>query len=182
MTTEGPVDSPAVPESDDKDWTWVLQRACPDCGFDASAVDRRALADHLAATTPRWQGALVAPDARERPAPQVWSALEYGAHVRDVHAVFGRRARLMLEEDDPEFENWDQDRTALDARYWLADPTEVAQQLAVEADRAVRVFAASTDEQWHRTGRRSNGSVFTLETLGLYYLHDVEHHLHDVRH
>ncbi|MHB8274233.1 MAG: hypothetical protein ACYDC9_05635 [Dermatophilaceae bacterium] len=32
-----------------------------------------------------------------------------------------------------------------------------------------------------RTGRRSNGSVFTIETLGQYILHDVAHHLHDVR-
>jgi hypothetical protein len=23
---------------DDKDWTWVLDRACPECGFDAGTV------------------------------------------------------------------------------------------------------------------------------------------------
>ena len=23
---------------DDKDWTWVLQRECPECGFDASSL------------------------------------------------------------------------------------------------------------------------------------------------
>ena len=27
---------PIVP--DDKDWTWVLERPCPECGFDASAL------------------------------------------------------------------------------------------------------------------------------------------------
>ena len=37
-----------------------------------------------------------------------------------------------------------------------------------------------TDDQWDRTGRRSNGSVFTVRTLAAYFLHDVEHHLHDV--
>ena len=30
-------------------------------------------------------------------------------------------------------------------------------------------------------GRRSDGSAFTVESLGRYWLHDVEHHLHDVR-
>jgi len=30
---------PAVP-GDRKDWTWVLQRPCPECGFDSVAVDR----------------------------------------------------------------------------------------------------------------------------------------------
>ena len=171
---------PAAPDSDEKDWTWVLGRPCPDCGFDAAAVDRRMISDRLMATTPRWQAALAAVGVRQRPAPRVWSALEYGAHVRDVHALFGRRALLIRDENDPEFENWDQDRTALDAQYWLADPTEVARQLAIEAERAASVFAAAAGEQWQRTGRRSNGSVFTLETLGLYYVHDVEHHLHDV--
>ena len=24
---------------DDKNWTWVLERECPECGFDAPAVD-----------------------------------------------------------------------------------------------------------------------------------------------
>lgn len=112
----------------------------------------------------------------------MWSTVEYGAHVRDVHALFGRRAQLILDQDDPQFENWNQDETALAERYWLADPVEVAEQLTIEAHRAARTFATPTDAQWQRTGRRSNGSVFTLETLGYYYLHDVEHHLHDVGH
>jgi hypothetical protein len=41
-------------------------------------------------------------------------------------------------------------------------------------------YAAVTDEQWERTGLRSNGSVFTVATLGTYCAHDVVHHLHDV--
>lgn len=174
-------DGPIQPEPDGKDWTWVLGRPCPECGFDASSLDRRTVADRILATTPRWLAALSAADARVRPAPQVWSIVEYGAHVRDVHRLFAHRGRLILDQDDPEFENWDQDETALAARYWLADPVEVAGQLAVEAQQAAAVFSAPTDARWGRTGRRSNGSVFTLETLGLYYLHDVEHHLHDVR-
>lgn len=24
---------------DDKDWTWVLERPCPECGFDTAAID-----------------------------------------------------------------------------------------------------------------------------------------------
>jgi hypothetical protein len=37
-----------------------------------------------------------------------------------------------------------------------------------------------TREEYERPGRRSNGSVFTVETLGVYFLHDIEHHVHDV--
>ena len=29
-----------VREPDTKDWTWVLERACPECGFDVSTFPR----------------------------------------------------------------------------------------------------------------------------------------------
>ena len=28
---------------DTKDWTWVLQRPCPECGFDTQAFSREAV-------------------------------------------------------------------------------------------------------------------------------------------
>ena len=171
---------PAVPVGDDKDWTWVIRTACPACGFDPSTIDRALIGDRIVSSTPRWQQALSAADAAVRPLPQVWSALEYGCHVRDVHRLFGQRARLILDSDDPEFDNWDQDETAVAERYWTADPAEVAIALATSARTAAAVFAGASGRQWDRTGRRSNGSVFTLQTLGMYYLHDVEHHLYDV--
>jgi hypothetical protein len=37
-----------------------------------------------------------------------------------------------------------------------------------------------TPDQFERPGRRSNGSVFTVRTLGQYFAHDLAHHLHDV--
>jgi hypothetical protein len=37
------------------------------------------------------------------------------------------------------------------------------------------------DDQLVRTGRRSDGSVFTVTTLAVYYAHDPVHHLWDVR-
>jgi hypothetical protein len=33
---------------------------------------------------------------------------------------------------------------------------------------------------WDRPGLRSNGSRFTVASLGRYHLHDVVHHLRDV--
>jgi hypothetical protein len=41
-------------------------------------------------------------------------------------------------------------------------------------------FDTVEGDQWERTGRRSNGSVFTVRTLAVYFLHDVEHHLADI--
>ena len=34
---------------------------------------------------------------------------------------------------------------------------------------------------WQRTGRRGNGLVSAMETLGQYLLHDLTHHFYDVR-
>jgi len=42
-------------------------------------------------------------EMRRRPDAQTWSTLEYGAHVRDVFALFGRRVAQATAEDEPEF-------------------------------------------------------------------------------
>ena len=36
------------------------------------------------------------------------------------------------------------------------------------------------DDQWQRTGDRSDGSRFTVESFARYFLHDPVHHVHDV--
>jgi len=52
MTTD-PSDSPRPRdpsiEPDTKDWTWVLERPCPECGFDATAVRREELDNRISA-------------------------------------------------------------------------------------------------------------------------------------
>ena len=167
-------------EPDTKDWTWVLDRRCEQCGFDASSVPGRTVADALTVAVARWRVVLAQPEARRRPDPGTWSALEYGAHVRDVCRVFDERLRLMLTEDDPLFDSWDQDQTALDDGYRDQAPDRVAEELAAAAAAFAMHLAAVPDDAWSRPGRRSDGSVFTVDTLSRYFLHDVLHHLHDV--
>ncbi|MFL6154949.1 MAG: DinB family protein [Marmoricola sp.] len=167
-------------EPDTKDWTWVLEQPCPECGFDPAQVEVRELADLVHRNTRGWYGALDGADAAVRPSPGTWSRLEYACHVRDVHRIFADRVRLMLDADDPLFENWDQDVTAVEDRYGEQDPTVVAVELVEAAADAAAVFAGVCEDQWERTGRRSNGSFFTVASIGRYYLHDVVHHLHDI--
>ncbi|MBD3914678.1 hypothetical protein [Nocardioides hwasunensis] len=69
---------------DTKDWTWVLERPCPECGFDPAAQGLADLPGLFRDTATTWSEVLARPDAGERPSPEVWSALEYGCHVRDV--------------------------------------------------------------------------------------------------
>ena len=166
---------------DDKDWTWVLDRPCPDCGFDAADHPRDALADDVRTLAPAWVAELTRPDVRTRPDDATWSVLEYGCHVRDVFRIFDGRLALLLAEDDPEFANWDQDTTAVADHYALQDPATVADDLVAAADTLAARFDSVSGAAWSRTGRRSDGSRFTVETLGTYLVHDPVHHLWDVR-
>ncbi|MFC5730200.1 MULTISPECIES: DinB family protein [Nocardioides] len=182
MTTEQtPQTEPGAIEPDTKDWTWVLDRPCPECGFTAAAVDTGALAAALRDNADYWTAALADPRAEQRPSPTVWSPTEYACHVRDVHLVFVGRLERMLTEDDPVFANWDQDETALADRYDLQRAAEVAPALAAAAARAAAVYESVAGDAWERPGRRSNGSAFTVATLGRYHLHDVVHHRWDTQ-
>ncbi len=171
---------PAVPPVDDKDWTWVLDQPCHDCGFDPTQTTGADVPAVAARAVAAFADALRRPDAGRRPEPTVWSPLEYACHVRDVFDRFTGRARSMLDLDDPLFDNWDQDETALRERYWEQDPPTVAAQLRQQGERVAAVFTDVIPAQWRRTGRRSNGSVFTVDSLGRYLSHDVVHHLHDI--
>jgi hypothetical protein len=86
----------------------------------------------------------------------------------------------MLAEDGARFDDWDQDATALEKDYARADPEEVRVQLADQGALARDAFGAVPEDASGRRGLRSNGSTFTVVTLARYFLHDVEHHLHDV--
>ncbi|MGF0312702.1 DinB family protein [Rhodococcoides fascians A25f] len=168
-------------DPDTKNWTWVLERACPDCGFDSSAVDYDDIPDLIRADVERWDAVLRRDDVALRPDDATWSALEYAAHVRDAHRIFRTRLELVLTEDDPEFANWDQDATAVSENYNDQNPAAVAAELGDAARALADDFAAVPPEKRHRTGRRSDGSNFSVESLAAYYIHDPIHHLWDVR-
>ena len=172
--------SPDAIAPDTKDWTWVLERPCPDCGFVASDVPADRVAEGVRRLTAPWAQVLARPDSAQRSQPDRWSALEYGCHVRDVCRVFAGRVRLVLAEDAPQFANWDQDASATHGRYGEQDPGVVAGQLADDAAGLAAAFEHVPDGQWGRTATRSDGSAFTLLTLGQYGLHDLAHHLWDV--
>ncbi|MGW6916040.1 DinB family protein [Kitasatospora sp. NPDC054939] len=175
-------DTPAAPVPDTKDWTWVLERPCPDCGLDTPAVTPADVAGMVRANAAAWRAVLAGDDAqvRRRPAPGTWSDLEYACHVRDVFRLFRVRLALMLDLDGPLFPNWDQDETALAERYWEQDPAVVAVELASGAEELAAAFEQVSGSQWQRTGDRSDGARFTVESFSRYLIHDPVHHLYDV--
>jgi len=185
--------------AEDKDWTWVLDRACPDCGFDGPGIDYDAVPGLTREAAVRFVTMLERPDVAVRPDDSTWAPLEYAAHVRDVCRIFVHRlgvalhgraeppaltafvAKVGFADGLPVFENWDQDRTAEADDYLGQAPAAVAAQLAEAAETVSRAFESVLAADRTRAARRSNGSLFTVDQMAVYFVHDLVHHLHDVQ-
>jgi hypothetical protein len=169
-------------EPDGKDWTWVLERPCPECGFDASTFPASEVAVLIRSNAAAWERLLGGPvhDLRRRPSNGRWSTLEYACHVRDVYRLYDERLELMLRLDDPLYANWDQDAAAVEDDYGGQDPPTVAAELQNAALRMAGALDRVGGAQWQRRGRRSDGASFTVDTFSRYLVHDPVHHLYDV--
>jgi len=174
--------APPPPPIDDKDWTWVLDTACPECGFDTGAMVASEVGDMLRQNVEAWLQILAGDHSRvrQRPDAEHWSALEYACHVRDVYRIYDERLTLMLTEDGPHYPNWDQNVSAVENRYDLADPAVVAGALAAAGETLAARFDRVSGDQWQRTGYRSDGAAFTVDGFARYFIHDPIHHLDDV--
>ena len=169
------------PPPDTKDWTWTLTRRCDQCGLAAGEIGRGDFAQRAFIAAEEWVQILrSSPAVTARPLPDVWSPLEYGAHVRDVYRLFDGRLAQMLNDDTPTFANWDQDEAAIKERYGEQDPEVVADELEDAAQRFVARMSSLEPDQYSRRGIRSDGAEFTVATFIQYFLHDVIHHLWDV--
>ena len=166
---------------DTKDWTWVLERACPECGFDASTCEVTAVPALIRDNAAAWRSLLDEGRIKAGRGDETsWSSLEYACHVRDVYRRYRERVRLMLDQDDPLFANWDQDQSAVADRYDEQDPAQVVDDLEAAAEALAAELEAVAGAAWDRPGRRSDGASFTVATLSRYMVHDPIHHAWDV--
>ena len=139
-------------DPDTKDWTWVLERPCDECGFDASALPAATVPALVRGNVTQWRPLLLAgdgtprPGVAERPSDDRWSAIEYACHVRDVFRLYDERLALMLTRRNPTFPNWDQDETAVSDRYIEQAPVQVLAGL----EAAGQLITAMPDGQRER--------------------------------
>jgi len=159
--------------------------ACAECGYSYGALRRREIAPEVRALAGRYRQVLTGTDGdrlRAHPRPDVWSALEYACHVRDVLAVQRERVELARTEDQPTFASMRREERVLEERYNAQEPSVVASQILSRADALAGVLEGLDDAGWSRTGvyRWPTTAVRTVEWIGLHTVHECVHHLTDV--
>jgi S-DNA-T family DNA segregation ATPase FtsK/SpoIIIE len=155
--------------------------ACAACDYVYADVPHVVIAPRLQAVAASFASLLDSTPAdalRGRPADDVWSPLEYAAHVRDVLWNIRDRIFLALVEEHPTFARVYPDQRAELGRYKDEDPCEVADQIVTGAAALGRVIALLTAEQLARTGVYAGDDREVL-WIARQALHEATHHLDD---
>jgi hypothetical protein len=159
----------------------MIDWVCPSCGLDYGTLTADALPERAAPLPGRWRAALAGVDddvLRQRPAPAVWSPIEYAAHTRDVVADLTATLRAMAGQGEmptPE----DPDEVVLERRYAFADVEDVLAGLEAENERFVAFLQTVTPEQAALEHEFPWGPRDLLTIAGN-ALHEQTHHLLDV--
>lgn len=115
-------------------------------------------------------------ELRRPEAPGKWSVLEVVQHLADSEMINGYRLRIMLEQDEPPIQGYDQDRWASVFRYREVELEMAMAQLRALRAANLRIWRSLSDEQLARVGRHSERG---LETVGhlirLVGAHDLVH-------
>ncbi len=162
---------------------------CDECGFDYDTGDLQGTVTTLVRQSAECSMALTkaaaGPDShvvRIRPEPEVWSAIEYACHVRDVLEVQRFRIAQCLAEDRPVYAPMDRTGRVKEAKYEDQDPMEVAAALmrfAREFGAAARVLKP---QELGKLGLY-NYPVRAPRSLGWlirHTAHEIQHHRHDI--
>jgi DinB superfamily len=124
-----------------------------------------------------------APDSsilRRRPSPEVWSALEYAAHVRDVLAFYADRIDRVLNEERPKMTAPDFSSMPERRGYLNDDPLAVLDAISDSSASVEQELRSLTPEQWTRVGIGVDGDERTTLVLARRLAHDGHHHLLDL--
>jgi hypothetical protein len=162
-----------------------MNERCDVCGFEWDAVTAGEIHRRLGAAVDGFRQVLGGDDAAlaRRPAPDVWSVIEYGCHVRDVMLNLRDRIVLGLAEDNPTPHAMFTDVRIALGLYEDEQAARLAEEISVAAGLLARTIVALDDEQlarpifygWPRPATR------TLQWVAAQALHEAEHHLDDIR-
>lgn len=165
---------------------WSTVRICGECSFDwEGPVDGvlRTLASFPDGYRTRLARFRDAPDAgviRRRPSPEVWSALEYAVHMRDVIDFYADRIDRVLDEERPHLTGADFSTMPERLGYLDEDPHAVVDEIARSSVAVEELLRSLSSDQWARVGIGSDGGERTLLDLARRLAHDGQHHMLDL--
>jgi hypothetical protein len=158
---------------------------CEVCGFAWDATDPAEVADGVRTATSATADLLVDHGARalERYAPERWSPVGYGCHVRDVLYNLRDRIVLALVEDNPTpHPLFGTPRVDL-GLYGRDTPAVTARDLVSAGDLFARTLECLPDGAGGRTMFYGwpRAAIRTVDWVAAQALHECRHHLDDVR-
>jgi hypothetical protein len=158
---------------------------CEGCGFEYDLDRCGAAADDIEAGVAEMRPLLVdaTPDVRVRPAPETWSVLEYGCHMRDVLLVQRERVLAARRTDTPTCPPMGRDERVEHDGYAAQHPDDVARQLTDAAAMFANVLRRLAPEDWDRTLMYNYPHPWErpLRWVAIHTVHEVRHHLGDMR-
>ena len=166
---------------------WAQDHLCAGCDFVYDETSYAAAAASIRSGAAELAEAVAPLDpsaASARPAPEVWSPVEYACHLRDVLLVQRERAILALVSDEPpKLAPMSRDERVGIEGYAASATEDVARQLVDAAALFTNLLDGLDDAGWARTLVYNYPTVQerTLRWLAVHTLHEVHHHRRDVR-
>jgi hypothetical protein len=156
---------------------------CQRCGFDSRLWRRQDASAVLEQVGYWWRLATAdvsADDLNRRPAPGVWSALEYGLHSAMVLPILRQGIEVILAHDGAEVRDPSPEVDTEDAAHPLTlDPASILDALEREGATFSRLVETCQDG-WEHLGRMDDGTRWQAEATLLHSVHDTTHHFLDV--
>jgi hypothetical protein len=150
---------------------------CPECGLDYDSISPEDAAVAVRSFPRRYREAMAGIDEdvlRKRPAPEVWSALEYTAHLAQLYEPMADAQRRIRLEDHPTIQ-WGRDRDPE-----ATTSADVLSKLAANAERMATEIEATHGNDWTRVGTLPWGDRDAL-TMARNAVHEGAHHLRDIQ-
>ncbi|MGH9243263.1 MAG: DinB family protein [Acidimicrobiales bacterium] len=159
--------------------------SCEECGYEYNLSQATSAGGAIAAGAGELAALLTddTSDVRIRREARTWSPLEYGCHLRDVLLVQRERVLLARRIWRPSLEPMGRDERVDHDGYAEQHPTDVARQLTDAAHLFANVISRLGAEDWRRTVTYNypEPAERSLRWVAAHTLHEVRHHLLDVR-
>lgn len=159
---------------------------CVECGFDSTRWRVRDAVTHMEALGWWWRNALAGLDQAEvarRPAPAVWSPLEYGVHSAFATAVLRGSLERVLTGDAwsaTDRVNPPSAHASPDDAPLVVGRDQLLDDLEREGRQMAAVARAADTDRWSRPVERGGRPPLRADSLLFHAVHDASHHQMDV--